>query len=187
MNDHESFQGEFFWALRAAITPRVHLTHRHVHTTFISALSPLYQTLPDCSRQARRFSVLERTIDFSQLAATCLLARAACVLLHVFGHRDLIRLSQPPLSRAYFLRPFAPFRAPWTSFVFRIHLSLACVPLASFCTFSSTMDLTRRSPRPHVSVTLSPPLLVPSWIAPRRSDGFQCLSEPLSFLSLQPP
>ena len=183
MNDHESFQGESFWALRVAITPRVHLTHRHDHlyqcpvTIFIrpSRIASLgkfdvFQCLSEpLTFLSLQLSVFSRVllVPFCTFSSTVTsfvfrsrlsLARTSCVVLHGFEHRG----------------HHSSFAAT----------SLSRVPLASFCTFSSTMDLTRRPPRPHVSVTPSPPLLVPSWIAPRRSDGLQCLSEPLTFLNL---
>ena len=90
---------------------------------------------------------MSEPLTFLQLAATCLLARTACVLLHVFEHRG----------------PHASFAATVPLF--------SRVLLASFCTFSSTVDLTRRLAH-HVhttlSVTLKPPLSVPCSTQVRR-------------------
>ena len=97
----------------------------HVYTSLIAtSTSPLwvpcqhlYQTLADCSTQVRRFSVLERTIDFLSL--------------------------QPPVFSRVLLAPFCTF----SSTVDLIRLSQLSlfwrVLLASVCTFSSTVDLTR--------------------------------------------
>ena len=140
MNDHESFQGVSFLAVRAAITPRACTPHSspRPHHLYTVPCHHLYQTLADCSTQVRRFSVLERIIDFSQLAATCLLA--------------------------YGLRPFARFRAPWTSFVFRSYLSSGAYFLRPFARFrapwTSLVALLTTS-KPRSSVTLKPPLSVP--------------------------